>query len=161
MKKKNRNKSFVSKRKKGLKIKSKAGINKSIRLKSSNNTTMIKKFKESSRKGGDSTRIGKQNSRRNFSMDYDDVTKYKPLCTALPSNMPVPPSIADRIRAAKRLHMTRRDMTEQKIIKNIVMHNDPADVQNFEVLYISNKNDPFVPESYRGNISRGEFPPLV
>lgn len=93
-------------------------------------------------------------------MNYDSFNIYKPLCPALPKGLAQAPSIADRIRAAKRLHMTRRDMTEQKIIKNIMMHNDPADVQNFEVLYISSKNERFLPESFRREDSKQEFPPL-
>lgn len=95
----------------------------------------------------------------NVSMNYEDCKKYKPLCTALPGNLKAPPTIAERIRAAKRLHMTRRDMTEQKIIKNIMLHNDPADVQNFEVLYISTKNEKLLPEQLEED-SKQVFPPL-
>ena len=79
----------------------------------------------------------------------------------MPSSISQPPNIADRIRAAKKLHMTRRDMTEQRIVKNIIAHNNPSDVQNFEVLYISNKTDPFAPESLRNRDAMGQFPPLV
>ena len=98
---------------------------------------ILNKYKNMKRKesGYDTSKV-----KKNFSMDYDNIEQFKPLCTALPMSMPQPPTIADRIRAAKRLHMTRRDMTEQKIIKNIMIHNDPSDMQNFEVLYVSNKN---------------------
>jgi hypothetical protein len=102
--------------------------------------------------------LGVSDSRANVSMNFD-LMKYKPLGPALPSSMIAPPNIADRIRAAKRLHMTRRDMTEQRIIKNIAMHNNPSDIQNFEVLYISNKNDSYGPDAF-ANDSRQAFPPL-
>jgi len=66
-----------------------------------------------------------------------DFKKYKPLISALPQTMGSPPTIAERIRAAKK--MTRRDLTEQRIIRNIYLHNNPQDVNNFGVLYVSNK----------------------
>ena len=78
--------------------------------------------------------------------------------TALPRNLSSPPNIAERIRAAKRLHMTRREMTEQKIVKNIILHNDPSDIQNFEVLYISNKNNRFLEHQAYHQSSIGELP---
>ena len=153
--KKKKNKSFIGKRKKGLKgkIKSKYGKGKDKSL-------ILKSNKGSARKGGGES-VDKKKLKNNYSLNYDDMTQYKPLCPALPSNIPKPLNIADRIRAAKRLNMTRRDMTEQKIVKNIIAHNNPADMQNFEVLYISNKNDPFLPDSLRNNDSRDGFPPLV
>jgi hypothetical protein len=37
--------------------------------------------------------------------------------------------------------MTRREITENRIIQNILLHNDPKDMQNFNDLYISTRND--------------------
>ena len=109
---------------------------------------------------------------------------HKPLVSALPRNLPSPPTIAERIRAAKRQHMTRRDLTEQKIMRNVClknlqlqnpkkvipssayknmllkdqMHSNPNDLDNFEVLYISNKQlRAKENEIYREN-SRNNFP---
>lgn len=121
------------------------------------NKSTVKKANESFRKE-QSVNFNISDSLNNTSLNYD-LLKYKPLQPALPSSMIAPPNIADRIRAAKRLHMTRRDMTEQKIIKNIAMHNNPADIQNFEVLYISNKNEKFLPDGF-GHDSKQTFPPL-
>jgi hypothetical protein len=83
----------------------------------------------------------------------DSFKKYKPLISALPQNLPNPPTMAERIRAAKRLKMTRRDITEQRIIRNILMHNDPGDIQNFEVLYVSNKKN----RKNRDNVYQQDF----
>jgi hypothetical protein len=134
------NKSLAQKKKKKLKQKSKKSrLNKSLKPKKSEKSNILARIRE--KKNIKESLVVESFSRRNISMIYSDKFKYKPLCPALPPNLPTPPTIADRIRAAKKLHMTRRDMTEQKIIKNIQMHNNPADLQNFEVLYISNRND--------------------
>lgn len=128
-------------------------------------------FKEANRKEvaqisrGSSSKIDKTSIHGSASNEAlysrtDNYNKYKPLITALPQTMGSPPTIAERIRAAKKLHMTRRDMTEQKIIKNIIMHNDPSDLQNFEVLYISNKHDRLMEHNAYHQKSRNEFPIL-
>ena len=90
----------------------------------------------------------------------DSFKKYKPLVTAVPRPLVEPPTIAERIRAAKRLHMTRRDMTEQKIIKNILLHNDPQDVSNFEVLYISNKYDRMMQDQMYHDKAQEQLPKI-
>mmetsp|Transcript_10821 Transcript_10821/g.9549 ORF Transcript_10821/g.9549 Transcript_10821/m.9549 type:complete len:192 (+) Transcript_10821:211-786(+) len=99
-----------------------------------------------------------QNSQSNEILysKLESYKKYTPLISALPKNLPNAPTIAERIRAAKRLHMTRRDLTEQKIIRNILMHNDPGDIQNFEVLYVTNKQDR-AKEDYK---SRNQLPSI-
>lgn len=96
-----------------------------------------------------SDRISIQGSQSNEILisRVDSYKKFKPLISALPQNLTSPPTIAERIRAAKRLHMTRRDITEQKIIRNILMHNDPGDLQNFEVLYVANKQSRMLTEN--------------
>jgi hypothetical protein len=83
--------------------------------------------------------------------------KYKPLVPALPKTIGSPPTIADRIRAAKKLNMTRRDITEQRIIRNILLHNNPKDVHNFEVLYIANKQNSALENQLNREISRNTF----
>ncbi|CAI2378645.1 unnamed protein product [Moneuplotes crassus] len=140
-----KNKSFTGKRKKGTKLKGGHGKGSKGKEKS----LILEKYKKNMT----------VNMERIAMMD-ESVAKFKPLCTALPTSLPKLPNIAERIRAAKRLHMTRRDMTEQKIVKNIIAHNDPSDVQNFEVLYISNKNEPFLPEPFRQRDVGGQFPPI-
>lgn len=90
----------------------------------------------------------------------ENQKKFKPLISALPRTLESPPTIAERIRAAKKLHMTRRDMTEQKIIRNILMHNDPKDMQNFEVLYITNKQQKLLHDQIYQEGSRNEFPSI-
>ena len=35
--------------------------------------------------------------------------------------------------------MTRREITENRIIQNILLHNDPKDMSNFNDLYISTR----------------------
>lgn len=90
----------------------------------------------------------------------DTYKQYKPLVTAVPKPIVDPPTIAERIRAAKRLHMTRRDMTEAKIIKNITLHNDPSDINNFEVLYISNKYDRMMKDNAYHDKIREELPKI-
>lgn len=94
--------------------------------------------------------------------NLDHYKKYKPVISALPKDIGNTPNIAERIRAAKRLHMTRRDITEQKIIRNIYMHNDPSDVQNFEVLYVTNKQNQLIHNKiYRETEkSRNQFPSI-
>ena len=128
-----------NKKKNASKKMKKSRMNKSIRIKKNNKSSLLMKIRDNSKKR-DSTMIDSY-SRRNVSMGVNDFKHLKPLCPALPPLIPAPSTIADRIRAAKRLHMTRRDMTEQKIVNNILTHNNPSDVQNFEVLYISNKNE--------------------
>lgn len=148
-----------NKKPKKSKIKIKKNVSMSRRLNSKNKLqkSTVRKLNETFKQSS-TNELGLSESKRNVSVVHD-ATKYKPLQPALPRSMVHPPNIADRIRAAKRLHMTRRDMTEQKIIKNIAMHNDPADIQNFEVLYISNKNEKFLPEGFMRNSSQA-FPPL-
>ena len=92
--------------------------------------------------------------------NLDNLKKYKPLISALPHNMASPPTIAERIRAATRLHMTRRDITEQRIMRNILMHNDPRDLQNFEVLYITNKQKRAENDDKYTIKSRNQFPSI-
>jgi len=38
--------------------------------------------------------------------------------------------------------MTRREITESRIVRNILDHNDPADVSHFEDLFIASKHSP-------------------
>ncbi|CAI2378793.1 unnamed protein product [Moneuplotes crassus] len=142
---KGKGKNISGKKKKGAKLNRRG----SKMSKKKDKPSVLDKYKKG-KKSGDVEK---------FSLVDASVTKYKPLCTALPSSFPQPMNIADRIREAKKMNMTRRDMTEQKIVKNIIAHNDPSDVQNFEVLYISTKNEPFLPDSFSRRDAGGQFPP--
>eukprot|EP00347_Sterkiella_histriomuscorum_P010595 403375671 len=74
---------------------------------------------------------------------HEILDKYKPgKVTALPPMMNHQASQMSLLRQLQnKTNMTRRDITEGKIISNILMHNDPREIQQYDDIFISTRND--------------------
>lgn len=70
------------------------------------------------------------------------IRKYQPgKVTALPLMMNHQASQMSLLRQLQnRTNMTRREITENRIIQNILLHNDPKELQTYSDIYISTRS---------------------